>query len=280
MVRIITDSAADFTCREVEQLGITCISLPVTFGQQEYRENIDLSRDQFYVLLQQGTMPKTAQASPQILINLLEDAQRDGDEAVYITLSSALSGTYQNAVMSRDLVGYDGAYVVDSRNATGGQHLLVEYAVRLRDQGCTGAQIAAAIEAVRDRVVLYACIDTLQYLYLGGRISQTAYQLGSLAQIKPIISVDKAGSVIIPAKVMGMRRGMDTLHKRCAAHKIDPSFPFYAMYTDDISVAQTLAGRLEDLTGPIPDDHYLQVGSAIGAHIGPAACGFVFVEAE
>ena len=225
-------------------------------------------------------MPKTSQASPQALTDLLESAQEAGDEAIYISLSSALSGTYQSAVMTARMVGYKGAYVVDSRNATGGQRLLVEYAARLRDEGHSASYIFAALERLRDRIVLYACIDTLEYLYLGGRISHTAYQLGNLAQIKPIISVDTEGRVTVPAKAVGMRRGMDTLCKRAAAHPADPNFPFYVMYTDDISVAQTLAKRLESVTGPISDDRIIQVGAAIGSHIGPAACGLVYVGAE
>lgn len=280
MVRIITDSAADFSPRELEQLNVICIPLRVIFGEREYEENIDLNKDEFYALLRQNSMPKTSQASPQALTDLLESAQEAGDEAIYISLSSALSGTYQSAVMTARMVGYKGAYVVDSRNATGGQRLLVEYAARLRDEGHSAAYIAAALERLRDRIVLYACIDTLEYLYLGGRISHTAYQLGSLAQIKPIISVDTEGRVTVPAKAVGMRRGMDTLCKRAAAHPADPDFPFYVMYTDDISVAQTLAKRLESITGPIDDDRIIQVGAAIGSHIGPAACGLVYVGAE
>ena len=280
MVRIITDSAADFSPRELEQLNVTCIPLRVTCGEREYEENIDLNKDEFYALLHSGAMPKTSQASPQALEDLFTIAHEAGDEAIYLCLSSALSGTYQTAVMTQRMLGYEGTYVVDSRNATGGQRLLVEYAVRLRDEGHSAQHIVSAVEALRERIVLYACIDTLEYLYLGGRISHTAYQLGSLAQIKPIISVDAEGRVIVPAKAVGMRRGMDTLCKRAAAHPADPAFPFYAMYTDDISVAQTLAKRLESVIGPIPAQHIIQVGAAIGSHIGPAACGFVYVAAE
>lgn len=279
MVRIITDSAADFEPVELQRMDITCIPLRVMFGETEYEENINLTKPQFYeLLLGSEDYPKTSQASPQILIDLFEDAAEKGDEAIYITLSSALSGTYQSALMTKDMVGSDLCHVVDSLNATGGQRHLVEYAVRLRDEGMSAAQIVEKVEALRGRMVLYACINTLEYLYKGGRISQTAYTLGSLAQIKPIIRVDDEGGIEVPAKAMGMRKGMELLCKRLSLQKPDPEFPLYVMYTNNRSVAETLADKLRALGFDIPDERIIGVGAAIGAHIGPDACGLVYVQ--
>lgn len=278
MVRIITDSAADFSPQEIAALRIHCIPITVMFADAEYQENINLSKDQFYeLLLSSGTLPKTAQPSPQLLMDLLEDAHGAGEEAVYITISSAISGTYQNAVMAQKLLGYDTCYVVDSRNATGGQRILVEYAVKLRDEGKSAAQIVAAVEQLRSRIVLFACIDTLEYLYKGGRISQTAYKLGTLVNIKPIITVEKDGSIGIPAKAMGMRKGMDHQCKQVAQKAPDPDFPFYVMYTNTPAVAEALASRLETVGIQTPPEKIIQVGAAVGTHIGPDACGLVYV---
>ena len=279
MVRIITDSAADFSPREMEKLGISCIPLTVMFGDEEYQENINLSKDRFYELLLTSTqLPKTAQASPQVLLDLFEAARDAGDEAIYVTLSSALSGTYQNALLTKNLADYEGTHVVDSLNATGGQRLILEHAAKLRDEGKSAAEIIDGIEDIRDRIVLYACIDTLEYLYKGGRISHTTYKLGTLANIKPIITVDKDGRVGIPAKAMGMRKGMDYMAKRLEALPPDPDFPLYVMYTNNRSVASQLATRLAAAGYKIPNEHVIQVGAAIGSHIGPDACGLVYVE--
>ena len=281
MIRIITDSAADFNPQELEQLNITCIALSVRFGESEYQENVNLSKDQFYeLLLSSEELPKTSQASPQVLLDLFEEARDAGDDAVYFTLSSALSGTYQNAMMTKNLAESDRCHVVDSLNATGGQRLILETAVRLRDQGKTAEEIISGVENVRSRIVLFACIDTLEYLYKGGRISQTAYKLGTLANIKPIITVEPDGSIGIPAKAMGMRKGMDYLCKQAFSLPADPEFPFYVMYTNRISVARTLADKLKDQGIHIPDNHIIQVGAAIGSHIGPDACGLVYVASE
>lgn len=278
MVRIITDSAADFSPQELEQLNILCIPITVMFGEREYQENISLTKDQFYqLLLTSGENPKTAQPSPQLLMDLFEDAHRSGDEAIYITISSAISGTYQNAVMTKNLLGYDTCHVVDSLNATGGQRLIVQHAVKLRDEGKSAAQIIAEIENIRSRITLYACIDTLEYLYKGGRISQTTYKLGTLANIKPIITVEADGSIGIPAKAMGMRKGMDYQCKQVSAREPDPDFPFYVMYTNNRSVAEALAKRLETVGIQTRDDRIIPVGAGIGSHIGPDACGLVYV---
>ncbi len=277
MVHIITDSAADFEPQELEQYQISCIPLTVTFGDQDYQENISLTKDQFYDLLKtSGKFPVTAQASPQYLLDLFENSRDAGDEAVYICLSSYLSGTYQTACMIQQSTEYDGNYVVDSRNATGGQRLLVQEAVKLRDEGKSAAEIAEAIETLRDRVVLYACIDTLENLYQGGRISRTTYTLGSMAQIKPIIRVTEEGSISVPNKAIGMRKGMDTLCKLIQKQPPSVGCPLYVMYTDNKEMAITLAKYIREAGFEVSDDHIIQVGAAIGTHVGINACGFVY----
>ena len=278
MVRIITDSAADFEPFELEKWNIACIPLKVMLGDTEYEENLNLSKDQFFSLLAStGDTPKTSQPSPDHLMDLFAEAKQAGDEAVYITISSAISGTYQTAVMTREDAESDDCYVFDSRNATGGQRLLVEYAVRLRDAGKSAKEILAALEVVRDKVVLFACIDTLEYLYRGGRISQTVYKLGTMAQVKPIIRVSEEGAIEVPAKAMGMRKGMDQLVKKLEAQKPSADHKIYVMYTADRTIGQSLAQKVSALGYEIPEEQIVQVGAAIGSHIGPNACGIVYV---
>ena len=278
MVRIITDSAADFEPFELEKLNISCIPLKVLLDGEEYEENINLGKDQFFSLLAStGATPKTSQPSPQILIDLYETAKKAGDEAIYITLSSALSGTYQTAAMTCEDADSENCYVFDSLNATGGQRLLVEYAVRLRDEGKTAKEILTALESIRDKIVLFACIDTLEYLYRGGRISQTVYKLGTMAQVKPIIRVSEEGTIEVPAKAMGMRKGMDQLCKRIEIQKPSTEHNFYVMYTADRTIGQTLAQKVAALGIEVPEERIIQVGAGIGSHIGPNACGIVYV---
>lgn len=279
MVRLITDSSADLEPVEYEKLNIACIPLRVELDGKEYQENVDLTKDQFFQLLRDtGASPKTAQPSPQYLLDFFEEAKKGGDEAVYFSLSSALSGTYQSAVMTRDLVGSDSCLVVDSRNATGGLRLQLEYAARLRDAGKNAREIAEAVQAIQGKIVLYACIDTLEYLYRGGRISHTVYKLGTMAQVKPIIRVTEEGTIEVPAKALGMRKGMDLLCKRLELQKPSTEHNLYVMYTADRTIGEALAQKVRAMGYEVPDERIIQVGAGIGSHIGPNACGFVYVE--
>ena len=278
MVRLITDSSADLEPREYEQLNITCIPLKVMFGESEYQENVDLSKDRFYTMLAEtGEFPKTSQPSPQILLDLFEEATEAGDEALYISLSSALSGTYQTALATLELAESDSCYVMDSKNATGGLRLLLEYAARLRDQGKSAREIISALETIQDKIVLFACMDTLEYLYRGGRISQTVYKLGTLAQVKPIIRVSEEGKVEVPAKAMGMRKGMEFLCRQAELRKPVSDHNFYVMYTADRKNGELLAEKFRAMGFDIPAERIINVGAAIGSHIGPNACGMVYV---
>lgn len=278
MVRIITDSAADFEPVELERLNIECIPLTVIFGDDEYQENVNISKTRFYeLLIQNGNFPKTSQASPEILRNMFKTAAEYGDEAIYITISSGFSNTWQNAMLvCRE---FDGAscFVVDSLNGTGGQRMLVEYAAKLRDMGMSATEIVRGLEDLRGRIELYACMDTLEYLYKGGRISHAVYKLGTIARIKPILQVAHDGHLAIPAKVMGMRKGMDFLCRRLEAVKPDMDYPLYVMYTSERSIAETLAGYVRDMGYEVSDGRIIAVGAAIGAHVGPGACGLVYV---
>ena len=279
MVRIITDSAADFEQQELALLNITCIPLTVSFGETSYQDGLDLSKAEFYEMLTgSGIFPKTSQPSPALLEELFTQAHEAGDEAVYITLSSGLSGTYQTARMICSDLDFDGCFVLDSCNGTGGQRLLVQHACKLRDAGRNAAQIVEELEKLRGRVRLYACMNTMEYLYRGGRITRAVYKTGSVAQIKPIITLDGEGKVGVPGKAMGMRKGMDTLCKYLETHPVSRDYPLYLMYTDQRSVAETLGQRMESYGHAA--DGIIGVGAAIGTHIGPGACGLVYIEKE
>lgn len=278
MVRLITDSAADFEPFELQKLNITCIPIKVMLGGTEYEENVNLSKDRFFELLREtGEAPKTSQPAPAVLMDFFEEAKKAGEEALYICLSSGISGTYHTARMTCEDADSDLCFVLDSLNATGGQRLQLEYAARLRDEGKSAAEIMEAVKAIQGRIVLYACMDTLEYLYRGGRISQTVYKLGTMAQVKPIIRVAEDGTIEVPAKAIGMRKGMDMLCKRVEQQKPGTDHNFYVMYTADRSIGEALAQKFRDMGIEVPEERIIQVGAGIGSHVGPNACGVVYV---
>ncbi|MGN1111976.1 MAG: DegV family protein [Acutalibacteraceae bacterium] len=279
MIQIITDSAADFEPFELKKMGILCVPIMVYFGNDEYEENINLTKQQFYTLLKESAdFPTTSQPSPYAFENVLRKVRDNGDEAVIITLSSALSGTCQSAALAKNMLEFDSCYVIDSLNSSGGERILAEQAVKMRDMGKSAAEIAACLELLKVRVNMFACIDTPEYLYKGGRISHTAYKIGSLAHIKPIIRLVQDGSIEIAAKPLGTKRCMDFLHKRLDRYPPDKNYPCYVMYTCNKQSGQALAEYLNESGYTIPENNIIRVGAAVGSHIGPNAFGLVYVK--
>ncbi len=200
------------------------------------------------------------------------------DEVVIISLSSGFSGLYQNILMMKKMLEYEECYVIDSLTATGGQRILVEQAAKLRDKGKSAAEIAAEVEELRSRLALYACIDTLEYLRRGGRISKIACTIGTLANVKPIITVNGDGNIEIPVKTRGMRSGMAFLCRCLKARPPDESYPIYVMYTGSRTNGELLAKKLRNSGYAVPGECIINVGAAIGSHIGPNGCGIVYVK--
>ena len=278
MIRIVTDSAADFEPWELEEKNIKAVPLSVIFGDKEYKENIDLTKERFYELLKtEETMPRTSQPSPQDYIDLIEEARENDDDIIIVTISSGLSGTYQSVAATKELVGYDRCYVVDSLNGTGGERMIVEYAVRLRDEGKKAKEIVEKISALREKVVLYTVMDTLEYLHRGGRISSTVYKIGSFAHIKPIMHVSREGKAEIPAKTMGTSKGIDFVVKHVEKDKPDEDYPFYLMLTENRKNGEILRERLRKIGVSVPEERIIPVGAVIGTHIGPGACAVVYI---
>lgn len=207
MLQILTDSAADFEPDEMKKLNIRYVPLIVSFGDTEYQEHINLSKSNFYNLLEvESQHPRTSQASPQTVYDILETCQKQGDEAIFISLSSMLSGAFNSVNMAKNMLDYENCYVIDSRNATGGERLLVEYAARLRDEQKPVREIVSLVEQLRNRIKLYACLDTMEYLYRGGRISRGVALIGSIANIKPLIRVTENGQPGLAGKALGLIR--------------------------------------------------------------------------
>ena len=172
-IRIITDSASDMTPAEHPALRV--LPLSVTFGTDVYMDGVDIDHQRFYeMLVERDELPKTGQVNPYAFSQAIAEAREAGDEAVIITVGAKLSGTNQSARTALAEAPGGDVFVVDSNNVTLGERVLVEYALRLVDEGRSAAQIAAAVEAVRDRVVVIGLLETLEYLVRGGRLSAAA----------------------------------------------------------------------------------------------------------
>ncbi len=277
-IRIIVDSSADLTTQEAEALHVHIVSMSIQFGDRSYLDGVDLSKPEFYQLLAAGKdSPTTAQPTPADFLTPLEEAKEAGDEAVVIPLSSQLSGTYQSAVIAKDMCEYSPIQVVDSRSASAGIHLLVEEACRLRDSGASAQEIAQALEALKGRVRIFALIDTLEYLRRGGRLSNLQASLGTVTKLKPVISV-REGAVMVVGKAFGVSAAMKQLLRFLAEHPVDNSFPAYALYSDDESRVDDFIPRLRELDLLPKELRRCSIGPTIGTHIGPGAVGMAYIE--
>lgn len=256
------------------------MAFPISFGLTSLEETREMNKDLFYHLLETtGHFPKTAQPAPMVLETLFQEAKDKGDEMICIFLSSSLSGFYESALMAKQKVGYDKCYIIDSQTASAGERLLAEYAVKLRDQGESAHDIVEAVKALRKRVMIYACMDTLEYLYKGGRLSLPSLLLGSLLSIKPVVHMNK-GVVTILAKVRGMKNGIRHIVERVSQNPPDPKFTFYTLYTNTTKNSRRLLDSLVTAGHPATLKYFKNVGAAIGTHVGPNACGVAYIARE
>ena len=272
-IRIFTDTAADFLEEEIVNLGIEVIELPVTFdGETEPCRNVNL----FWEQLVSGKVARTSQPSPEIFKTLFADAQANGDALIYISISSKMSSTFDNATAIKEQMGYKNIYVVDSLNATTAEKILVVAACKLRDEGASANEIVDRLNELKHRVRVYACIDSLKYLARGGRISKTSATIGTLMNIKPLITfVD--GEVRTNGKAIGSTLAMTRLLEIMKATDIDWDYAPIPLYSLDSKNTVSFIRRANEHGFSIDEKNLTPIGATIGTHIGPGGFGIVFV---
>lgn len=268
-VRIITDSGSDITAPFPANL--TVLPLTIRFGDQEYRDGVDIDHKMFYEKLTSGKeLPSTSLISPGDFEAAYDQAEAAGESVVAIILSSKLSGTWQSACLAAD--GRENVHVVDSVNATLGEQILVRYALRLADEGKSAAEIVSCLEAAKSRIVLMGLPDTLEYLHRGGRISKTVAVLGGALSIKPVLKLVD-GVVIMIGKARGSKNGNNYLIQEVKKNGIDFTMPFCLGYTglDDSQLRRYIADSRELWEGNADTLPITTVGATIGTHVGPNA---------
>ena len=277
-IRIITDSASDMTPAEHPALRV--LPLSVTFGTDVYMDGVDIDHQRFYeMLVERDELPKTGQVNPYAFSQTIAEAREAGDEAVIITVGAKLSGTNQSARTALAEAPGGDMFVVDSNNVTLGERVLVEYALRLVDDGRSAAQIAAAVEAVRDRVVVIGLLETLEYLVRGGRLSAAAGAVGTLLNVKPVVAAED-GLIVQLGKARGSKNGRNLLNQKVEkAGGVDFSMPLALGYTG-LSDA-VLKKYIEDSTalwaGHAENELPIHtIGATIGTHVGPGAVAVAF----
>ena len=279
MIRIITDSASDIVDNKREDLVVLPVS--ITFGEEEFQDGINLTHQMFYEkLIECDELPVTSQVPPFAFQEAFRKAVEAGEQVIAVTLSSKLSGTWQSACVAAEEFG-DRVRVVDSENASIGQHALVEYALRLKDAGLGFEEIVERLEADKKRIRLIALLDTLEYLKKGGRISKAAAMAGSLLSIKPVIAI-QCGEVAILGKARGSKQGNNLLAEQIRqTGGIDFEKPFVLGYTglSDAILQKYIKDHESFWKSSVDGLETSSVGGTIGTHIGPGAIGVAFFSA-
>lgn len=275
-IRIVTDSASDILKPFPENL--TVLPMTIRFGDAEFRDGVDLNHRQFYEkLLEEDVFPTTSLISPAAFAEVYREAAEQGETVIVISLSSKLSGTYQSAVVAaEDAPG--AVYVVDSKNVTAGERLLVEYALRMVSEGISARQIVRTLEFARERIHILGLLDTLEYLKKGGRISKTVAFVGEVMAIKPVVTVAD-GEVAILGKARGSRNGSNFLIReieKCGGVNFD--LPYCLGYTglSDAILQKYIADSEQLWRGHDLPTH--TVGATIGTHVGPNAIVVAFFD--
>lgn len=270
---IVTDSTADIPQELADCHGIVIVPLTVMFGSTAYLDGIEMSAAQFYSeLVRADELPTTSQPSParflEAYTTLLE--KHPGSQIVSIHLSSGVSGTYQSALLGKSMLEKyeDRVTVVDSKSASYGYGMLVVYAAELAAAGQSPADIVQALERRRQRRCLYFLLDTLEYLQKGGRIGKAAAMVGTLLNIKPILSIDKEGIIYSVDKARGHKKAIariiELLERDLKGQKINIAVG----HTADRPAAEAFEAQLAEHF-ELGDRIYTEIGAVIGTHVGP-----------
>ena len=278
-VRIITDSTADIPPQLAAEFGIRVMPLYVHFGDEVYRDGIDLKPDEFYPrLVANKTLPTTSTVAPVEFAQICDELSKETNEILAITLSSKLSATYDVALQGRDLRKDKKCRVevLDSKLFSMALGLVVIGAARQAREGASLDDVVESAKGLYSRIHVRMTFDTLEYVRKGGRIGAAEAFMGRMLDVKPILT---------------LKDGMATpvVRKRTRAKAIEYLRKFVAGFHDiaELAVAYTTTpedavGLINDLDDVFPKERvYLSViGPVLGTHLGPGALGIAVVEPE
>jgi len=276
-LKIVTDSLSDITSDIADELGITVVPVYVRFGEEVYRDRVEITTEEFYRrLVSDATFPSTTQPTPNDFLEVYEKLSKEADEILVINLSSKLSGTYQSALQAQNT--YQGKCrieVIDSQLVIMGLGLVV---IAVAKAVQAGASMDEAAELVRRAIPLshsVMLLDTLKYLAKGGRIGKATNLLGSLLSFKPILTL-KDGEVSPLTRVRSRIAGTDYLYNSVAGFSnIELLAVEHATTPDE---ADELIERLSSLC-PREKIYRSNVSPVIGAYVGPNVISITVLEA-
>lgn len=277
--KIITDSCCDLYEEQYTRLDVTYVPLVLNYDGREYKSFIDdASMTAFYNRLREGMTATTSAANPEHWADAIRPALEAGQDALVITFSSALSTTYQSAVIAAQDLTEEfperKIRVVDSLCAAMGQGLLVTLAAGKRDEGMNLEELTEWVETNKLHICHWVTVDDLNHLKRGGRVSATTAFVGTMLSIKPIIRMDDSGKLDTCGKVRGRKAAIDYIASKMNDHITDRNLAFIA-HGDCLEDAKALEKLVRGYG--VEDVRIGNVGGVIGAHTGPGVLVVFFL---
>lgn len=268
-IKIVTDSTADLPPALAEELGITIVPLYVRFGNETYRDRVDITEDEFYQRLMNDPIhPSTSQPTPQDFANVYRELSKQADGIVSIHISGKLSGTCNSALQAKELVAAEcPVEVVDSEMVSMGLGLLATEAATIANSGKGLQQVVEEVKQSISSTHVWALFDTLKYLALGGRIGKAKALLGTILNIKPLLVV-KDGEMAPASQARTRAKGIGMLYNY--VNTVTDIQDLSVVYSTTPDEAQVLADRI----GAIFDRSRIRLarlGPVLGVHAGPGA---------
>ncbi|MBF0780500.1 MULTISPECIES: DegV family protein [unclassified Granulicatella] len=275
-IAIVTDSVAYLSQEECQKSNIYVLPLSIEFDGKVYVEGEDLTPTEFYDLVR-GTknLPKSSQPSVGSALELYQQLSKEYDAAIAIHLSSDISGTYQTAVSLMDEFSPFKIFAVDSKRACGSQSQLVREAVRLTQEGYSPETIVERLSRMIEHQTGYFLVDDLMHLQKGGRLSTGAAVVGSMLNIKPILTIN--GPITVAEKIRTFKKGITRITELFEQFKTEYDVPFTATihHANRLEFAKEWQIELQE---KFPNDtiEIVEFGPVIGTHLGEKSIGLIF----
>ncbi|MCI2111482.1 MAG: DegV family protein [Bacilli bacterium] len=278
-LKVVVDSSSGLSRADALAQGLYFVPLSVTIGEKTFSEGVDITADEFYKLIADGPMPKTAQPSPKLYLDVFEEASKDGDDVLLLSISSKVSGAFQAATLARSMCHHpERIHLFDTLSFFGGIRIMLEET--LHRIGEPIGELIAYLADLRGKIRVFAGMDTLDYVYKGGRLSKFHLALGIFLHAKPIGTLED-GSVILAGKVIGTKNAMKFVVDRSKAEPIDFDYPCYLFYSSDRAILDRFLDQHFYPAYPDKKDlPIIQIDPLIGSHIGPLVYGIFYVSVE
>lgn len=275
-VRIITDTMCDVPEAYVKKYNIRVMPLTVHFGNESYKDGVDITREEFYAKLDVSeNLPTTSQVSPVEFIDIFKEELDRGNEIICINGSSKMSGTYNSAVLAKNQLDSGEIYIIDSEGITLGAGMLAIKAARLAEQGMDAKAIEIEIRSSVKSMRYFYIVDTLKYLHKGGRISLSANVLGSILNIKPILTIND-GKLELIEKARGIKKALSVMFNIIKDNG-------WSLEDKVVGINHTIAPEnFKQLEEYLVSEYNVkeiirgEVGSVVATHAGPGAIAIYF----